>query len=375
MIIFVRTRDDLKQAHFEIERELDSFISSIKLGVNYTDRSKDLSAVEAYLIPAGGASGVTIPDNLLLDPVHLDRGIGDILTYDPRKLVGAGLLERVDAPWGDQKAYHVEEKLWTPYLMALINSHLGSTDLTGNVGVQFVHTDQSSTGLVGASGVPTLIESTKGRTYWEVLPSLNLSFRFPSDWVIRFALSKQHMRPRMPDMANNFNYFTDLSLGGIITGRRRQSRSEALRGDGCGPELREVLRLEGVRRASDVLQAHGPLHRERLYPVRLQRLSATDQPPAGQRSGHPVRPGEHRGWIHLRRRVRGHAAIRAILAGSRRLRTNGRRRLYEDQGQGLQRRLHHHSGLFEMGREPDRILREQRVQRSRQHALSLRLSG
>ena len=56
--------------------------------------------------------------------------------------------------------------------------------------------------------------------------SLNLSFRFPSDFVIRFAASKQHIRPRMPDMANNFNYATDLSLGGII------------RGDGGNPDLK-----------------------------------------------------------------------------------------------------------------------------------------
>ncbi|MEO8548197.1 MAG: TonB-dependent receptor [Sphingomicrobium sp.] len=213
-----RTRDDLKQVHAEIERELGSFISSVKLGVNYMDRSKRLRAEEAYLVPHGGVDEIAIPSDLLLDPVNLDRGFGPILTYDPRKLVGAGILDVVAAPWGDQKAYKVVEKIWTPYIMGIINTQLGSTELTGNVGVQAVHTDQSSTGLVGASGVPDLIQSTKGRKYWEILPSLNLSFRMPNDFVIRFAASKQHIRPRMPDMANNFNYFTDLSLGGIING-------------------------------------------------------------------------------------------------------------------------------------------------------------
>jgi iron complex outermembrane receptor protein len=221
-----KTRDDLKQAHFEIERELDSFLSSVKLGVSYTDRSKKLRAVEAYLTPAGGVDEIAVPSDLLLDPVELDRGIGPILTYDPRDLIDAGVLDVVPAPWGDQKAYKVSEKLWTPYVMGVINAQLGSTELTGNVGVQFVHTDQSSTGLVGASGVSGLISSTKSRKYWEVLPSLNLSFRMPNDFIIRFAASKQHIRPRMPDMANNFNYFTDLSLGGII------------RGDGGNPDLK-----------------------------------------------------------------------------------------------------------------------------------------
>lgn len=213
-----KTRDDLKQARFEIERDLGSFISSVKLGVNYTDRSKRLRAEEAYLVPAGGVDEIAVPSDLLLDPVELDRGIGPILTYDPRELIGAGVLDVVEAPWGDQKAYKVVEKIWTPYLMGVINAQLGSAELTGNVGVQFVHTDQSSTGLIGASGVPDLILSTTGRKYWEVLPSLNLSFRFPNDFVVRFAASKQHIRPRMPDMANNFNYFTDVALGGIING-------------------------------------------------------------------------------------------------------------------------------------------------------------
>ena len=212
-----RTRDNLYQARAEIERELGSFISSVKVGVNYLSRNKRLSAEEAYLIPADGLDEIGIPSDLLLSPVNLDRGIGPILTYDPRELVDAGVLEVVEAPWGAQKAYKVSEKIWTPYIMGLINANVGTAELTGNIGVQAVHTNQSSTGLVGPSGLD-LVEVTNGRKYWEILPSLNLSFRFPSDFVIRFAASKQHIRPRLPDMANNFNYFTDVALGGIING-------------------------------------------------------------------------------------------------------------------------------------------------------------
>ena len=211
-----KTRDDLVQARVEIERELDSFISGVKAGVNYIDRSKELNAVEAYLIPGDGLDEIAIPTDLLMDSVTLDRGIGPILTYDPRELIDAGVLDVVAAPWGDQKAYKVVEKIWTPYVMALIEAQLGSTELTGNVGIQAVRTNQSSTGFVGS--IPNLIESTRGRKYWEILPSLNLSFRMPSDLVIRFSASKQHIRPRMPDMANNFNYFTDPALGFRIKG-------------------------------------------------------------------------------------------------------------------------------------------------------------
>ena len=71
-------------------------------------------------MPAGGVDASAVPSNLLLDPVVLDRGFGPILTYDPRDLVDAGVLDRVQAPWGDQKAIKVTEKIWTPYIMGVI---------------------------------------------------------------------------------------------------------------------------------------------------------------------------------------------------------------------------------------------------------------
>ncbi len=222
-----KTRDDLKQAHFEIERELELFPELREtrrelhrpqqeasggrgLSDSRRGRGRDRSALGSPARP--GRAG----------PRH--RADPDLRSARPHRRRSAWTWW--PAPWGDQKAYKVEEKLWTPYVMGVINAQLGSTELTGNVGVQLVHTDQSSTGLVGASGVSGLILSTKGRKYWEVLPSLNLSFRMPNDFVIRFAASKQHIRPRMPDMANNFNYATDLALGGII------------RGEGGNPDLK-----------------------------------------------------------------------------------------------------------------------------------------
>lgn len=206
-----KDRDDLKQVHLEIERDLGSFLQSVKVGVNYTDRKKDLSVLERYLIPAGGATQVAIPANLIMDPVNLDRGIGPILSFDPRQLVGAGILQYFTNSdtimRGQNAAYIVNEKLLTPYIMGVIGTHLGASDLTGNVGVQAVHTDQSSTGTAFPAGVPT--QTTAGTKYWELLPSLNLSLRMPSDFIIRFAASKQHMRPRLPDLNATLTYGWD----------------------------------------------------------------------------------------------------------------------------------------------------------------------
>ena len=40
--------------------------------------------------------------------------------------------------------YHVTEKVWTPYIMAPLDGHLGAATLTGNIGFQGVHTDLTS---------------------------------------------------------------------------------------------------------------------------------------------------------------------------------------------------------------------------------------
>ena len=211
------TRDDLRQFRAEIDREIGGgFLDSIKFGVNYTERDKKLSAVEAYLVPAGGVDEIAVPNELLLDPVNLDRGIGPILTYDPRAIVAAGVLTAVPNNFGDSKGYRIHEGLLTPYVMADIRSELGIGELTGNVGVQAVRTKQESTGLTYPNGVPTSV--TVGTKYWEYLPSLNLALRMPSDLVIRAGASKQIMRPRMPQLSTNIGYGTDTTQGIIVGG-------------------------------------------------------------------------------------------------------------------------------------------------------------
>jgi iron complex outermembrane receptor protein len=107
------------------------------------------------------------------------------------------------------KAYNVHEKLGTIYAQADIKADLGSARLTGNIGVQAVHTDQLSTGFkIGNQGTPAvLLPATDGAKYWDVMPSLNLSLRFPSDWVIRLGLAREVQRPRMDSMriANEYS--------------------------------------------------------------------------------------------------------------------------------------------------------------------------
>lgn len=188
-----KSNDDLKELRAEIEHDIGGLIKSVTVGVDHVYRSKRLTQDEAILSPAGGVNGAVIPANLLQAPVQLDRGFGPILSYDPRLLVPAGILTYTRVPYGASQAYNISEDVWAPYAMASLDGQLGSFQLTGNIGVQALHTSISSRGAVN----PTI-----NNKFWMVLPSLNLNFRGPNDFVIRFAASEQMMRPRLPDMNN-----------------------------------------------------------------------------------------------------------------------------------------------------------------------------
>ena len=202
-------KDDLKQYRAEVHRELSGAFSQVKFGVNYTDRNKSLNPSEAFVTLPNGQTSAAIPSQYLLSPTNLGYlGLGPIVSYDPRQLLGAGVL--VLAPNNSQdipaKAFSVKEKLLTPYVELDIKASLGSAELTGNIGVQAIHTDQSSSGLAFTSGSAAPFRRTLGAKYWDVLPSMNLSLRFPSDVVIRLGLAREIQRPRLDDLREALSY-------------------------------------------------------------------------------------------------------------------------------------------------------------------------
>ncbi len=87
----------------------------------------------------------------------------------------------------------VEEKDRGAYLMGEFSTELGSLPLSGNVGVRYVRTKQSSTGLSTlASGT---VSTTENRTYNDTLPSFNLVAEVSPDFLIRLGAAKVMSRP------------------------------------------------------------------------------------------------------------------------------------------------------------------------------------
>ena len=211
--------DELKQYRVAVGKEIDGgFLSEVLFGLNYTDRTKSLRADEAFVRLPGGALEATIPSQYLLEPTDLSYlGLGPIVSYDARELIANGVLvlePRVTTGPNAaadvlSKSFDFSEKLMTGYLQANIEQEFGDTLLTGNFGVQAINTVQKSTGLIFPPSGPE--PRQQGAEYWDVLPSLNLALRLPSDTVIRFAAAREIMRPRIDDMRLSIGYGIDIT--------------------------------------------------------------------------------------------------------------------------------------------------------------------
>ncbi|MFL6726171.1 MAG: TonB-dependent receptor [Sphingomicrobium sp.] len=230
--------DRIWQYHGEVSKDLQSsFISNLALGGNWTNHRKSLTPDEAIVALANASvTRLAVPSQYLLHPVDLSwLGLGPSLAYDPQQLLDAGiyrLISNNSNPDVEIKGYHIREKLGTLYAVANIKADLGSARLTGNVGVQAVHTDQRSNGNLVNRATGGLTPASDGAKYWDVMPSLNLSARFPSDFVVRLGLAREVMRPRIDDMRQAFRYGVN-----IVTGPGGQNLNN-ISGDAGNPELR-----------------------------------------------------------------------------------------------------------------------------------------
>jgi len=215
---YPHVEDELKAFRLTAERAFaDGMFKSLEIGVNYSEREKTRSAgYEGFLClapnPDGGgcrdAGGnlsnveVEIPAGAVTSPADLSfTGIPGSIGYDVGNVMGLYHRNPLTHRDIDNKNWTVNEKVTTAYAQLNIDTDLGSVPMRGNVGVQFVHTDQSSDGQI--LGVSPALQTSGGSTYDDVLPSLNLAFTVVDDQVLRLGVAKQIARARMDDMRAN----------------------------------------------------------------------------------------------------------------------------------------------------------------------------
>ncbi len=206
-----RVKDSLSSMRLDLERTFDTgFISSLKFGLNYADRTKSRSSTESFLDLAGGVNEAPIPTRYISGSSGFDFGrTPSILSLDALAMLNGGVyVRRPQVNNGDinNKNWEVDEQVTTLYAQASIDAEIATIPVRGNIGIQAINADQSSTGVATFEGVTLSAPSSSGKTVTDFLPSVNLSFQLPWEQFVRVAASRQVARPRMDDLRANAGF-------------------------------------------------------------------------------------------------------------------------------------------------------------------------
>ncbi|WP_343227249.1 TonB-dependent receptor [Pseudoxanthomonas sp. PXM01] len=204
-------------ASFPLPEALGWF-TDMDVGVNYADRQKSKWQPEGNINL--GAQGITsIASDLQYGLVDLRfAGIGYIPSWNvPAAVARYMTFEPVDnLSYLIPKAWEVNEEIGTAFARANLDTEWGSVPVRGNIGVQVQHVDQSSdsrywdgTRPAGQNVQPV----TRGKTYTEVLPSMNLAFSLPADQTLRVGLAEQVARPRVDELRASLDFGVNTATG------------------------------------------------------------------------------------------------------------------------------------------------------------------
>ncbi|WP_394221233.1 TonB-dependent receptor [Alteromonas gracilis] len=188
-------------------------------GVNYSDRFKAKDNKGFFATASSYPLSEGIPEQYLYNGLAdlTWAGMGYVVAYDgfapyndgEYTLNDAGLLE--PDRLGD--TYTVDEEVITLYAQLDFETEVQGFNVKGNVGAQYVETDQSSTGFIGIVGenfavcdddnnqvVDADCIITEGDEYSHFLPSLNVSVELQENRYLRLAASKTISRARIDQM-------------------------------------------------------------------------------------------------------------------------------------------------------------------------------
>lgn len=206
---FDHQNDTIRAIRLEVSHPVGWIFSGVTVGVNYSDRKKTKQADVFFAWLNGNGStagtyhsgfGVPVDPNLLYAPTSLGYGgISGILDYNVLDALAQQFyLTQRNGQSDWSRNYSVEEKVPVGYVKFNIDTQLGDVPLRGNVGVQFVHTDQS-TQAFQTNGDALVGKLAGGIKYNNVLPSLNLVAQLSEGQLLRFGFAKTMARGRIDD--------------------------------------------------------------------------------------------------------------------------------------------------------------------------------
>ena len=205
--------DELSTFKLSADAALDvGILTGVTFGAYYSDRQKSKFDDGLFLTLPSYPAVEPIPSQYAVGTVSLDFiGMGEMLGYDSFSFWSDGgydeVSERLTVAGRWQNTWTVNEEVTTLFAMAEFEVELGSVDLTGNFGLQYVNTDQSSDGFAtffDANGQVVAQPVSGGDDFSEILPSLNMIFNLTDEQLVRFGAAKTQSRSRMDRMNASF---------------------------------------------------------------------------------------------------------------------------------------------------------------------------
>lgn len=221
-----RTVDELWHIKAAVDRDVQfGPISNVQFGFDWGLREKRREIDQTFLTLGGGTlsdAGVIqqlpIPAAAILDEqIEGLLGFGPQVTLDTRFLVDnvyvpvSTTLSSFSVP----QDWTVNEDVITGWVKFGVDGAVGAVPVTGNFGVQFVHTDQSSDGFivtptVGGGGF-SQDPISQGDSYTDILPTLNLVFDLSDTVKLRFGAGRTLARARLDQLSASQSISVNLS--------------------------------------------------------------------------------------------------------------------------------------------------------------------
>jgi iron complex outermembrane recepter protein len=232
------TTNQIRNAKLNLSRDLSwGWINNLEFGVDYRDQQFGTGSNSLNVSAQQIAQALGLPYNATLEGgsfnaaqwMQLYGGSGFMSGYDggstfPKTWLAANpyaflnsmsLQQLMAIPGALTQNVLAISTLEEKASSAFVKMNFASEDSlwSGNFGVRFVRTEETSTGYVpdlnslvfsqqGAVTTATknVLESA-GRTYSEILPSFNLRYELADDWVARFGAARVMQRPDLNVLA------------------------------------------------------------------------------------------------------------------------------------------------------------------------------
>ncbi len=205
-----RTVDDLWHLKAAVDRDVDfGVFSNIEFGFDWGLRDKQRVIEQSFLTLDGRNIGdpnlvttLPIPAEAILDEQVVSfLGFGPQVTLDTRYLIDNVYVpvSTFTSSFASPQSWIVNEDVITGWVKLDVDSELGSVPVTGNLGLQLVHTDQAGFGTF-VNGDGSLEAISDGASYTDFLPTLNLVFDLSDTVKVRFGASRTLARPRLDQL-------------------------------------------------------------------------------------------------------------------------------------------------------------------------------